>query len=98
MITLFILSYFLFSLGVIGISLTRLNILIVLISIEIIFFSICFSFGYATVYFDDIVGYLFSIYILTVAAAESAIGLAMLVSCYRIKGNISIYDLDALRG
>lgn len=93
-----ILAIILFFLGLIGILLNRKNIIIMLMSIEIILLSITFLFIIFSVYLDDIVGQIFSLYILTVAAAESAIGLAILVAYYRLRGSIAVRYLNVMKG
>ena len=88
----------LFLLGLSGIFLNRKNIIILLMSIELMLLSINFNFIIFSVFLDDILGQLFALLILTVAAAESAIGLAILVIHYRISGIISIGYLIRLKG
>lgn len=83
-------SITLFLIGVWGIFLNRKNIIIILMSIELILLAVNFNFIIFSVYLDDIMGQLFALFVLTVAAAESAIGLAILVIYYRIRGTISI--------
>lgn len=92
------LSIILFLLGVIGIFLNRKNILIILISIELILLAINLTFIIFSIFLDDIIGQIFSLIILTVAAAESAIGLAILVVYYRICGNISVELINLIKG
>jgi len=93
-----ILAIILFFLGLIGILLNRKNIIIMLMSIEIILLSTTFLFIIFSVYLDDIIGQVFSLYILTVAAAESAIGLAILVAYYRLRGSIAVRYLNVMKG
>lgn len=88
----------LFILGVLGIVLNRSNLIIMLMSIELMLLAISFLFLINSVVIDNIIGQLFTIMILTVAAAESAIGLAILVAYYRVKGTISVKSLNLLRG
>jgi NADH-quinone oxidoreductase subunit K len=88
----------LFLSGVFGILLNRRNILIVLMCIEIILLSVNLNFITFSVYLDDFLGQIFSLFVLTVAAAESAIGLAILILYYRIRGNISISEVTTLKG
>lgn len=88
----------LFILGVLGIVLNRSNLIIMLMSIELMLLAISFLFLINSVVIDNIIGQLFTIMILTVAAAESAIGLAILVAYYRVKGTISVRSLNLLRG
>jgi NADH-quinone oxidoreductase subunit K len=80
----------LFILGVWGIFLNRKNIIIMLMSIELMLLSVNLNFIIFSVYLDDLLGQVFAIFILTVAAAESAIGLSILVIYSRIKGSLAI--------
>jgi NADH-quinone oxidoreductase subunit K len=88
----------LFLIGLSGIFLNRKNIIIMLMSIELMLLSINFNFIIFSVFLDDILGQLFALLILTVAAAESAIGLAILVIYYRIRGTIAIELINLMRG
>lgn len=88
----------LFLLGLSGIFLNRKNIIILLMSIELMLLSINFNFIIFSVFLDDILGQLFALLILTVAAAESAIGLAILVIYYRVRGTIAIEFIDLMKG
>lgn len=88
----------LFLISVFGILLNRSSILIVFMCIEMILLSTNLNFLILSVYLDDAVGQIFSLVILTVAAAESAIGLSILILYYRIKGNININDIPAIKG
>lgn len=88
----------LFILGVLGIVLNRSNLIIMLMSIELMLLAISFLFLSNSVVIDNIIGQLFTIMILTIAAAEAAIGLAILVAYYRVRGTISIRSLNLLRG
>jgi len=91
-------SLSLFLIGIWGIFLNRKNILIMLMSIELMLLAINMNFLLFSVYLDDIVGQLFALLILTVAAAESAIGLALLVVYYRVRGTIAIEFINLLKG
>ena len=91
-------SISLFLIGVIGIFLIKKNIIIILMSIELMLLSINLNFIVFSVYLDDMVGQIFALFILTVAAAESAIGLAILVVYYRIKGLVSINFINSIKG
>ncbi len=93
-----IISVSLFLIGILGIFLVKKNIIIILMSIELMLLAININFIVFSVYLDDITGQVFAIFILTVAAAESAIGLAILVVYYRIKGIISINFINSLKG
>jgi|TARA_B110000977_G_scaffold109452_1_gene142471 NADH-quinone oxidoreductase subunit K len=88
----------LFLLGLSGIFLNRKNIIILLMSIELMLLSINFNFIIFSVFLDDILGQLFALLVLTVAAAESAIGLAILVIYYRVRGTIAIEFIDLMKG
>lgn len=87
----------LFFIGISGIILNQRNILIVLMCIELTLLSTNLNFVLFSVYLDDFYGQLFSLFILTVAAAESAIGLAILIVYYRIRGDINITKEQLLR-
>nr|YP_009476711.1 NADH dehydrogenase subunit 4L [Proteomonas sulcata]AVM81204.1 NADH dehydrogenase subunit 4L [Proteomonas sulcata] len=91
-------SIVLFLIGVSGIFLNRKNIIILLMSIELMLLSINFNFIIFSVFLDDILGQLFALLILTIAAAESAIGLAILVIYYRVRGTISIELINLMKG
>lgn len=88
----------LFILGLGGIVWNRTNLLIVLISIEMMLLSIVLNFVIFSVYLDDIVGQIFALFILTIAASESAIGLAIVVIYYRLRGSIRLEKGGLLRG
>ena len=92
----FIINFFLFCLGLFGIILNRQNIIIILMSIELLLLSINLNFLYFSFFIDDVLGQIFSLIILTVAAAESAIGLAIIILFFKISGNISIYKINLL--
>jgi len=88
----------LFLSGILGILLNRRSILIVLMCIEIILLSVNLNFIIFSVYLDDSVGQIFSLFVLTIAAAESAIGLAILILYYRIRNKILINEIATLKG
>lgn len=92
----FILNFFLFFLGLLGIILNRQNLILILISIELMLLSINMNFICFSVYLDDVMGQIFALLILTVAAAESAIGLAIMIVFFRNKGTISINAINRL--
>lgn len=79
-----------FIIGLLGIVLNRKNIIIIIMSIELLLLSINLNFAIFSIYLDDIIGQIFVIFILTVAAAESAIGLAIITSFYRLKSSIQM--------
>jgi NADH-quinone oxidoreductase subunit K len=88
----------LFFIGLCGIVSNRTNLLIILICIEVVLFSIDINFVIFSVYLDDICGQVFALFILTVAASESAIGLAIVVVYYRLQDNIVLPSIGLLRG
>ena len=83
-------SLILFLIGILGFVLNRKNIILMLISIEIMLLSVTFLILINSLLFEDILGQVFAIYIIVVAAAESAIGLGILVAFYRLRGSISL--------
>jgi NADH-quinone oxidoreductase subunit K len=97
-ITQLIVNTFLFTVGLLGIVLQRRNVLIVLMCVELILLSVNLNFIVFSVYLDDFYGQIFSLFVLTVAASESAIGLAILISYFRIRGNISINQSTLIKG
>ncbi len=97
LINYLIVSMIIFLLGVLGIFLNRKNIIIMLMSIELMLLAVNFNFIIFSVYLNDLIGQIFSLFILTVAAAESAIGLAILVAYYRIKGSISVKFINLMK-
>jgi len=84
------LSFVLFLLGILGFVLNRRNIILMLISIEIMLLAITFLILVSSIGFDDILGQIYAIYIIAIAGAESAIGLAILVAFYRLRGSVAI--------
>ena len=94
----FLLSMFLFIIAIFGIFLVKKSIIIILMSIELLLLAVNLNFIIFSIYLDDLIGQTFSLFILTVAAAESAIGLAILVVYYRIKGIISINFVNSIKG
>nr|YP_009254036.1 NADH dehydrogenase subunit 4L [Hypomyces aurantius]ANC62722.1 NADH dehydrogenase subunit 4L [Hypomyces aurantius] len=84
------LTLVLFLIGILGFVFNRKNIILMLISIEIMLLSITFLILVSSINLDDIIGQTYSIYIIVVAGAESAIGLAILVAFYRLRGSIAI--------
>lgn len=91
-------SCLLFLLGMWGIFLNRKNILIMLMSIELMLLAVNLNFLVFSVSLDDLIGQIFALLILTVAAAESAIGLALLVVYYRVRGSISVEFIHLMKG
>ena len=92
------LSGILFSLAVAGIFINRKNVLLLLMCIELMLLAVNFNFIAFSYYLGDLAGQVFVFFILTVAAAESAIGLAILVVLFRERRSINVEDLDTMRG
>ena len=90
-------NIFLFIISLIGIVVNRRNILITLMCIELVLLSLNLNFIVFSIYLDDLYGQLFSLFILTIAASESAIGLAIIIIYYRIRGSISMSESAVLR-
>lgn len=88
----------LFSLGIAGIFLNRKNVIILLMSIELMLLAVNTNFIAFSHYLGDSAGQVFVFFILTVAAAEAAIGLAILVVLFRNRGTINVEDLDEMKG
>ena len=88
----------LFTLGVLGIILNRKNIIIILMSVELIVLSVNINLVAFSSFLSDLTGQVFSLFILTVAAAEAAIGLAILVTYYRNRGSIAVEDINMMKG
>ena len=93
-----ILSSLLFLIGVFGIFLNRKNVIIILMSIELILLAVNINFVSFSYFLGDLTGQIFSLFVLTVAAAEAAIGLAILVCFYRNKGSIAVDDANVMKG
>ena len=93
-----ILGAILFALSVVGIFLNRKNVVILLMAIELMLLAVNINFIAFSHYLNDIAGQVFVFFILTVAAAEAAIGLAILVVLFRNRQTINVEDLDALKG
>ena len=88
----------LFVLGVLGIFINRKNIIIILMSIELILLSVNINLVAFSVYLGDLAGQVFAMFVLTVAAGEAAIGLAILVIYFRGRGTIAVDDANRMRG
>lgn len=88
----------LFTLGVFGIFLNRKNVIIILMSIELILLSVNINFVAFSAHLHDLGGQVFALMILTVAAAEAAIGLAILVTHFRNRGSIAVDDINIMKG
>lgn len=93
-----VVSLLIFFTGLFGIFLNRKNIILILMSVELMLLSINFILLIAANFLDDCFGQLFSVFILTVAASESSIGLAILVVYFRLKGTIAIEHIALIKG
>jgi len=91
-------SAILFTIGMLGIFLNRRNVIVILMSIELILLSVNINMVAFSTYLGDIVGQVFALLVLTVAAAEAAIGLAILVVFFRNRGTIAVEDIDMMKG
>lgn len=88
----------LFALGLFGIFLNRKNVIIILMSIELMLLAVNINFVAFSSHLQDLVGQVFAMFVLTVAAAEAAIGLAILVVYYRNRGSIAVEDINMMKG
>ena len=93
-----ILAATIFTIGVVGIFLNRKNIIVILMSIELILLAVNINLVSFSIYMSDLVGQIFTLFILTVAAAEAAIGLAIIVIYYRNSGTIKVQEINKLKG
>ena len=88
----------LFTLGVFGIFINRKNVIVILMSVELILLAVNINLVAFSTFGGDLVGQVFALLILTVAAAEAAIGLAILVAFYRNRGSIAVEDINSMKG
>ena len=88
----------LFTLGIFGIFLNRKNVIIILMSIELMLLAVNINLVAFSVHLQDLVGQVFALFVLTVAAAEAAIGLAVLVVYFRNRGSIAVEDINMMKG
>lgn len=93
-----VLSAFLFTVGVVGIFVNRKNLIVILMAIELILLSVNFNLIAFSVFLGTITGQIFAMLVLTVAAAEAAVGLAILVVFFRQRGDISVEAIDQMKG
>jgi NADH-quinone oxidoreductase subunit K len=93
-----IVAAILFTIGICGIILNRKNIIVILMSVEIILLAVNINLVAFSSFLGDLTGQIFSLFILTVAAAEAAIGLAILVTYYRNRGSIAVEDINLMKG
>ena len=92
------LSTIIFSIGIAGIFLNRKNIIIILMSIELILLAVNINLVSFSIYLQNLIGQVFTMFILTVAAAEAAVGLAIIVIYYKKKGSILVEQISSLKG
>jgi len=88
----------LFTIGVFGIFLNRKNVIIILMSIELMLLAVNLNFVAFSAFLGDLVGQVFALFVLTVAAGEAAIGLAILVTYFRNRGSIAVEDIHLMKG
>jgi len=93
-----ILSAILLTLGIFGIFLNRKNVIVILMSVELMLLAVNINLVAFSVYLNDMVGQVFTLFILTVAAGEAAIGLAILVVYFRNRGSIAVEDIHHMKG
>ena len=93
-----ILGAIIFTIGIIGIFLNRKNLIVILMCIELLLLAVNINFVSFSIFLNDLNGQIFTLFILTVAAAEAAIGLAIIVVYYRNSGSIHVEDIDSLKG
>ncbi len=87
-----------FTIGIFGIFLNRKNVIVILMSIELILLAVNLNLVAFSAFLNDLMGQVFALFILTVAAAEAAIGLAILVVFYRNRGSIAVEDINMMKG
>ena len=92
------LSAIIFTIGIIGIFLNRKNVIIILMSIELILLAVNINLVSFSIYLQNLVGQVFVMFILTVAAAEAAVGLAIIVIYYKNSGSINVEQISSLKG
>ena len=88
----------LFTLGILGIFLNRKNVIVILMSVELMLLAVNINLVAFSAFLGNITGQVFALFILTVAAAEAAIGLAILVVFYRNRGSIAVEDINMMKG
>lgn len=93
-----VVSAILFVMGVLGIFINRKNIIVILMSVELILLAVNLNLVAFSAYLGDLVGQVFSMFVLTVAAGEAAIGLAILVIYFRARGTIAVDDANRMKG
>src|ERR1700744_2654889 len=93
-----VLAAILFTIGIFGIFLNRRNVIVILMSIELMLLAVNINFVAFSVYQNNLLGQIFAMIVLTVAAAEAAIGLAILVVYFRNRGSIAVEDINLMKG
>ncbi len=93
-----IVAAILFTIGVFGIFVNRKNIIVILMSVELMLLAVNINLVAFSSFLGDLTGQIFALFILTVAAAEAAIGLAILVTYYRNRGSIAVEDINLMKG
>jgi NADH-quinone oxidoreductase subunit K len=93
-----IVSAILFTLGIFGIFLNRKNVIIILMSVELMLLAVNINLVSFSVFLHDLVGQVFALFVLTVAAGEAAIGLAIIVVYFRNRGTIAVEDINLMKG
>ncbi|HJM60714.1 MAG TPA: NADH-quinone oxidoreductase subunit NuoK [Alphaproteobacteria bacterium] len=93
-----VLAAILFTIGIFGIFLNRKNVIIILMSIELMLLAVNINLVAFSIYLQDLVGQVFAMFVLTVAAAEISIGLAILVVYNRVRGTIEVEDINLMKG
>jgi len=92
------LAAIIFTIGIIGIFLNRKNVIIILMSIELILLAVNINLVSFSIYLQNLIGQVFAMFILTVAAAEAAVGLAIIVVYYKNRGSINVEQISSLKG
>ena len=98
LLTFIIIPIIIFFIGLSGIILNKKNIILILISVELMLLAVNFIFLVSSVYLDDRIGQIFALLVLTVAAAETSIGLGILIVYYRTQGSIAIETINLMQG
>ena len=93
-----IVAAILFALGIFGIFLNRKNVIVILMSIELILLAVNINLVAFSVYLNDLVGQIFALFVLAIAAAAAAIGLAIIVVYFRNRGSIAVEDINMMKG
>lgn len=94
---LILIGFFIFCVGILGV-LSRRNYIVILLSIELIFAAACINFVAFSYFWGNLYGQVFTIFIITVAAGEAAIGLALLIVIFRLRATVDVDELDKLKG